>query len=276
MHVTTAGESTIPPRTPYPPRGHPKGYDFDWTHGRVLHVFTIVYISSGRGWFESSETPKQRIESGNVVMLFPGIWHRYTPDPKTGWTEHWLGFDGDIPRRLTRKGFFSPSHPVLKISREDLILDVFSDIIDAIKGNQPALQQVLAGATSYILSLLYSAQQAGHEGQRHVSGAIHEAIRQMNREIEAEIDLKQLARKLSVSYTWFRRSFLQHTGLSPYQYLLQLRIAKARNLLSGTTMTIQQIAFHAGFESEHYFCRLFKKKTGITPGQWRERSRRKE
>ncbi|OGV62056.1 MAG: hypothetical protein A2283_23545 [Lentisphaerae bacterium RIFOXYA12_FULL_48_11] len=275
MYITTAGESRIPPHTPYPPSGHPKGYDFDWSKGRVLHDFTIVYISSGRGWFESKRTPKQRVESGNVIMVFPKIWHRYMPDPKTGWTEHWAGFEGAIPHALTKSKFFSPDNPIIKTGREDLLLDLFTDIVDAIKSNQPALQQVLAGATGYILSLLYSAQQSNLEGQKNVAAAIHEAIRLMNGRIESELDLKQLARKLNVSYTWFRRSFLQHTGLSPYQYLLQLRVAKARSLLAGTTMTIQQTAFHAGFESEQYFCRLFKKKTGLTPGEWREQSQKK-
>jgi len=94
----------------------------------------------------------------------------------------------------------------------------------------------------------------------------------MNSQTEAPLDLQQLATELGVSYTWFRRAFLRHTGLSPYQYLLQLKVARARRLLTEPNMTIQQAATLSGFESEQYFCRLFKKKTGITPGQWRHNS----
>jgi AraC-like DNA-binding protein len=95
----------------------------------------------------------------------------------------------------------------------------------------------------------------------------------MNTQTETPIDLKNLSAQLHVSYTWFRRSFLQHTGLSPHQYHLQLKIARARKLLSDSSLTIQQTAYQAGFESEQYFCRLFKNKTGLTPGQWREQTR---
>src|SRR5262249_1541432 len=53
LHVTTAGKTRIGPHEDYPPKGHPKRYDFDWAHGRILHDHQAVYISKGRGWFES-------------------------------------------------------------------------------------------------------------------------------------------------------------------------------------------------------------------------------
>jgi AraC-like DNA-binding protein len=271
-HVTTAGESHIAPHSPYPPGGHPEGYAFDLAHGRTMDNFAVIYISEGRGWFESRPTGRQRIESGTVMLVFPGVWHRYAPNPANGWTEHWVGFDGQFPRRLRQNGFFTERQPIFKITREDILLDAFRNIIDAIQANQPALQQVLAGATGYILSLLYSVQQSGTDRQTNVATAIREAIHLMNDRIEAELDLKVLAQELKVSYTWFRRSFQQHTGLSPHQYRLDLKIAKARNLLASTTMTVQQAALHSGFETEQYFCRLFKKKTGLTPGQWRRQA----
>ena len=275
FYVTTAGESQIPPNAPYPLDRHPASYAFDWKHGRVLHDFAVIYISGGRGWFEAKNTPRQRIESGTVVLLFPGIWHRYKPDPQTGWTEHWVVFNGKTPNSFAKNGFFAPKDPVVKMGHEARLLDAFRNMIEAIKTNQPALQQVLAGSTGHILSLLYSARQSGANNQSNVAIAIREAIRRMNARIEADLDLIKLAQELKVSYTWFRRSFLQHTGLSPHQYRLDLRIAKARNLLAETTLTIQQTAFQSGFESEQYFCRLFKKKTGLTPGQWRRHAQAK-
>jgi AraC-like DNA-binding protein len=273
FHVTTVGESRIPPHTPYPLGEHPKGYAFNWANGRTLHDFAIVYLSSGRGWFESKHSPRQRVESGHVFMLFPGVWHRYMPVQKTGWNEHWVGFDGDIPRRLVKNGFFTPKQPVFKINSESLFISLFTDIMETTKNNPPALQQVMSAATHYLLSQLYSMQQATPARAAPVNSAIQEAIHRMNGQNGAELELKKLAHELKVSYTWFRRSFLQHTGLSPHQYHLQLKIARARKLLSDSSLTIQQTAYQAGFESEQYFCRLFKNKTGLTPGQWREQTR---
>ena len=267
LHLTTAGESRIPPRSVYPPRGHPGGYHFDWKRGRILREYQFVYISAGEGVLEMARS-RWRITPGQAFILFPGAWHRYRPDTRTGWSEHWVGCDGPVVRRLVRHGFFSPQRPVLRVREEDLLLGAFSSVIEAIHAGRPALQQVASGATLYIMSLLYSAQQPGQEGQ-NVARAIHEAMHGMADPTQPGPPLPELARRLGVSYTWFRRMFTHHTGLSPHQYRLQIKLGRARTLLSDTTLTVKEVAFRCGFENEHYFSRLFKRKTGRAPGEWR-------
>lgn len=271
LYLTTAGESRIPPHFHYPPPGHPGGYQFDWRKGRVLHEYQIVYISTGQGRLEMRRQ-HWRIGAGTVFLLHPGVWHRYRPDPATGWSEHWVGCDGPVVRSLIRQGFFSPRRPVQQVRDEDLLLGAFTSLMDAIHAGRPALQQVAAGATLYILALVYSALQPGQAGPQRVSRAIHEAMRQMADAAHEVGPLPSLARNLGVSYTWFRRAFAHHTGLSPHQYQLQLRIGRARTLLSETTLAVKEIGFRSGFESEQYFCRLFKSKTGVSPGAWRRRN----
>jgi AraC-like DNA-binding protein len=85
-----------------------------------------------------------------------------------------------------------------------------------------------------------------------------------------------LAQEFGVSYSWFRRAFVAHTGLSPHQYLLELRLVRARNLLVETEFAVKEIAMQTGFEDEHYFTRLFRQKLNFTPSEWRRRSRRRK
>jgi AraC-like DNA-binding protein len=276
LYVTTAGQSRIPPHTAYPPGGHPQVYDFDWRHGRVLPDHQVIYISSGRGWFESHGVGRRPIESGEIFLLFPGVWHRYAPDPETGWDEHWVGFAGETASRLVRNGFFSPRAPVLRVAREEAVLGAFGEILGAIDAHPPALQQVLGGLAARLLSLVYSATRDRLAGDAPERDAIREALRSMHAAPEAPVDLPGLARRLHVSYTSFRRAFAHQTGMGPHQYLLQLRIAHARTLLAGSRRSVKEVATESGFESAPYFCRLFKKRTGLTPGEWRARSRRRD
>jgi AraC-like DNA-binding protein len=268
LYLTTAGESRIPPGSVYPPPGHPGGYHFDWKRGRVLREYQFVYISAGKGVLEMARS-RWRITPGQAFILFPGAWHRYRPDTRTGWSEHWVGCEGPVVRRLVRHGFFSPQRPVLRVREEDLLLGAFSSVIEAIHAGRPALQQVASGATLYIMSLLYSAQQPGQEGRQNVARAIHEAMRRMADPTQTPPPLPELAHRLGVSYTWFRRTFAHHTGLSPHQYRLQIKLGRARTLLSDTALTVKEVAFRCGFQNEHYFSRLFKRKTGVAPGEWR-------
>jgi AraC-like DNA-binding protein len=271
-HVTTAGEMRLLPGQSYPPSGHPKGYHFDWTKGRVLDTHALVYISRGRGSFESRQSARQPIEAGQVIFLFPGVWHRYRPEVETGWDEHWVGFDGDVARRWVKNKFFTPRQPVFKPGQEEKWLALFTELITVIKLNRPALQQVMAGFTAQLLGLLYSGQQAGLAGDDQALLIVQRAIAKMQTELESELNVQALAQELKVSYSSFRHTFQQHTGSSPHQYLLELRLVRARNLLTQTAQSIKEIARQAGFDDEHYFCRFFKVKTGLTPGQWRARS----
>ena len=95
----------------------------------------------------------------------------------------------------------------------------------------------------------------------------------MNEKIDQEIDFKIIARNLGISYSKFRSDFKRQTGLPPMQYFLLLKIEKAKNLLLNTDIYSKQIAYDLGFESEHYFYRLFKQKTGMTPAQFRIKRR---
>ncbi len=273
LYITTVGEARITPRTPYPPEGHPKGFAFDWQHGRILEGFALNYISSGRGTFESRPRFSTSIEPGHAFLLFPKIWHRYAPDPEAGWHEHWIGFDGEIARRWLRRKLFSPKNPVVKINAEDTVLATFSRIMQSIRANRPALQQILAGATDNLMGLIYSAQQAqpAHDAQN--TNAIESAIARIQNDFACDLNMKHLARELGVGYSWFRHTFTAHTGLSPHQYLLEFRLVRARNLLAESEFSIKEIATQTGFGDEFYFSRLFRQKLNLSPTQWRNRSR---
>ena len=276
LYVTTAGETRVAPHTPYPPSGHPTGYSFDWQRGRILEVFALVYISSGRGTLESRPNFSASIEAGSAFLLFPNVWHRYAPDPQTGWHDYWIGFDGTMARGWLKHGFISPQNPVVRINVEDTVLATFTRVMQAIRENRPALQQILAGATANLLGLIYSAQQAQPAAETARAHEIELALNRIQTQFGSALDMKSMALELGVSYSCFRHTFAAHTGLSPHQYLLEIRLVNARNLLADTECSVKEIAAQTGFEDEHYFSRLFRQKLNLTPSQWRSRSRRRK
>src|SRR6266567_7446344 len=85
LYVTAIGTESVPPNyETYPSAAHPSMYYFTWNEGRVLPEYQILYLTRGRMIFESTPTGERTIEAGHVVILFPGVWHRYRPDPETG------------------------------------------------------------------------------------------------------------------------------------------------------------------------------------------------
>ena len=92
---------------------------------------------------------------------------------------------------------------------------------------------------------------------------------------ERGLDMQALARELNINYRTFRNVFRQYTGVSPGRYLLDLRLAHARNLLKETPQTATEIARQVGFRDENHFFHYFKKRVGMTPSEWRFHSLQK-
>ena len=69
------------------------------------------------------------------------------------------------------------------------------------------------------------------------------------------------------------RRFRQATGLTPLAYVQRLRIEDAKRRLERTEDSIERIGWHVGYEDPAFFRRLFKRVTGVTPGQYRHRFR---
>jgi len=87
--------------------------------------------------------------------------------------------------------------------------------------------------------------------------------------LEQEIKLADLAQLLDMSQFHFSRLFKQSLGMSPYQYLLQQRVERAKQLLKNTDRLITDIALSCGFNSHSHLSKQFKQLTGITPKAYR-------
>jgi AraC-like DNA-binding protein len=271
LHVLNAGYNRIQHNVNYPAPGHPDDHYFNWDNGRVLNEYQIVYISRGRGIFESEGCQEAGIEEGTVILLFPGEWHRFKPDAETGWDEFWVGFKGDIMENIVKKHFLTPKQCILQMGVDHQIIHLFMEIIAHTKNEQPGYQPLISGIVLHLLGEIYTRTRQDALKQKDISEMLIEKARVILRtNVNTNIPIENVAEELQVSYSWFRKAFKTFTGMAPHQYLLQLKIEKARLLLTGTTKPIKEIAFELGFESSFYFSRIFKVKMGESPDSYRK------
>ncbi len=87
----------------------------------------------------------------------------------------------------------------------------------------------------------------------------------MNENVSGNVDPEELAMRLNISYSWFRRVFKEYTGYAPAKYFQELKLRKAKQMLVGTSQSVKEISFFLGFQSTEYFFSFFKKRTGLTP-----------
>ena len=87
----------------------------------------------------------------------------------------------------------------------------------------------------------------------------------------ASLTNQQLAEECKISEVYFRRLFKERFHISPKQYIIHMRIKKAKLLLAEDVMKIWAIAEMCGFSNAYSFCRMFKKHTGFSPQEYRNR-----
>ena len=103
--------------------------------------------------------------------------------------------------------------------------------------------------------------------QRHP--ALNQAVRLLEQSISKPRSLEQTARQCGVSISYLNALFNTEFGFGPSRFLLQLRMARARQLLKDPYLTVAEIGPECGFDKSYYFCRMFKKVHGCSPGEYR-------
>jgi len=270
LTVTTIGYEEILPGDDYPTHGHADGYYFNLERGRELSEYQLLYISEGRGTFHSHTIPSATLREGDLFLLFPGEWHSYHPDPKTGWKSYWIGFKGRNMDDRVRAGFLSPTKPIYHVGFSDDIVHLYKDAYETAIREAAYSQQVLAGLVNHIIGVMYSLERniELNRNQGHVD-MVNRARLRIRENLESSLTIQQVAEDLGVSYSNFRKLFKEFTGISPATYQQDLRLQRAKELLSTTDMSVKEIAYRLNFESPDYFSAKFKAKTGRRPSELR-------
>jgi transcriptional regulator GlxA family with amidase domain len=86
------------------------------------------------------------------------------------------------------------------------------------------------------------------------------------------VEVTELARACALSRSHFSRAFKCSTGLSPQDWIRNQRIARAKQLIQSTDLTLTQISLECGFCDQAHFCHIFTRNEGITPFAWRCRT----
>lgn len=276
LWVNTVGFQSIQPHSPYPLRDHSSGYFFNAQKGRILREYQLVYITKGGGVFSSESTPEKQMCKGRLVLLFPNQWHTYHPDVATGWDEYYIGFEGPVIDEMMRNAFYSKEQQLLEVGLNEELAALYSRALEIAETDKISSQQYLAGIVLHMLGMILSVS----KNKIFEAGGAEQKIEQakiiMNEHVFTDIDPEEIALKLNVSYSWFRKVFKEYTGYAPAKYFQELKLRKAKQLLVGTSLSVKEISYQLNYTSAEHFFSLFKKHTGLTPLKYRSFGRETE
>ncbi|MBQ0031590.1 MAG: AraC family transcriptional regulator [bacterium] len=271
LYLTCVGHNTTPPGTTYPSPEHPDEYYFTWKVGRILHEWQIILLEKGEGIVEFKNS-RAKVGMGSLIVLPPGCWHRYRPDPKIGWTTYWIGFGGELADRLISNAGFAKDGEIKSFRNDFPILQLFAATVSDLMSNTMKTPFSAAASIPMLVAALIEAP-AGTEMNNRPASPILIAQIHITEHLSETIDFEALAQKVGLTYRSFRYLFAKESGLSPLQYQLERRLARAKNLLASSDMSVKDIAETLGFNSTWYFAHFFQKHARTSPAAYRKQHR---
>jgi transcriptional regulator GlxA family with amidase domain len=193
-------------------------------------------------------------------------------------TTHWHyvdQFKRDYPKVELKPDFFiTQSERIYCAASLNALADIIVHIISQTYG-RAAAQNVERNFSHEI--------RKPYEEQRYLEGSVDrhadELIAQiqfwLRTNLNSEITLAELAEQFGLSQRSFSRRFKLATGIRATEYWQQLRIETAKDLLASSNLTIQEIAYHVGYQDQGHLTRLFKQSLAMTPKDYRAMVRKK-
>lgn len=224
--------------------------------------YSLMYVHEGS---LSLNTPliDVTLRKGEIIIIPP-----YTTIAKSsprGENVHylWLHFTGSKAEELLKNVNFE-ANKVYNIGVHYIFSNYWKNLYrECIINDEHSIEAIATILTSVFYDL------ARYTKKQFTSYSL-KTIRYIHENLSQDYDLKKLADIENLSKSRYRALFMEITGTSPINYIIDLRINTAADLLTNSSLSISNISKYVGYEDPYYFSRLFKSRIGISPAAYRK------
>ncbi|MER7107292.1 helix-turn-helix domain-containing protein [Streptomyces sp. NPDC000229] len=234
---------------------------------RTLDHHVAVVINAGGGWYRHPDGRRTTITAPALLWLTPGVPHHYAPDPATGWDEGFVDFTGPVTATYTELGYIEPDRPVVPLADAGPARSAIGRIARAARRGNPLLEVETSAAVHELLVTLRRAR-----ADTNADGDL--VLEALARDAFQPLSVAEHAARHGMTPAELRTAVRRGAGCSPKDYLLGIRLGRAKELLAGTELPVAAIARRVGYDDPAYFSRLFTRRVGTAPVRFREQQGR--
>ncbi|MCI9540054.1 MAG: AraC family transcriptional regulator [Lachnospiraceae bacterium] len=247
------------------------------------HDFTeITYVLSGKGQYCVDGTVYD-VQAGDLIICNSGVFHRnIVVNPKEPTVEFFVGFTDyhfrNMPENtiiLKENGFILHTDTELRQNLSKLCFSMSAENETDQVGKYFMLK---AHLIQFLLLILRQEAepkpiQDGFQFDSHYkSYAVSRIVDYLDSHYNEKISLDRIAQNMYLSPVYISKIFKEETGESPINYLIKIRLEKAKDMLSSPQAeSIKKIANDVGYEDAYHFSKLFKKYYGVSPLHYKKK-----
>ncbi|MDA3965193.1 MULTISPECIES: AraC family transcriptional regulator [Enterococcus] len=248
-----------------------------------IHTHDFLEISivlEGQANYTIEEQEFQ-LNAGQIMLFNPGTHHG--EEQRTGTYSHQLHIGlTNISLDGLKRNHLPTKKAILNLGEYQWeFLDKAWRLVKEYSEEQPEFQLMVKALIIEMLVLILRSLEkvqdntvtlALSKNAKRKQYLVNHAIYYLENHHTQEITLEQLADTLYVSPTYLSKVFKESTGMSPINYLIQVRLKHAKELLANEQLTIREISQAVGYQDAYHFSKLFKKYYGVSPSQLAKKS----
>lgn len=246
----------------------------DWKIARHrMETHNLVYIYDGKGVFDNG-LGKRAVKSGDLVYFAPGDLQYMTTDRQTPLRLYTVNFFAAVPRFDDGGWTIKPAEfefPFVNSLEDEAVRQRFVLLFRRLHHLFPLTDTVRKSRHRETLTELLALAElctGGKSLSYSVRGKINKSVHYMADNYKKRITLAELSAEADLSPSYFSAAFREITGKPPIDYLIHLRVFKAKQFL-GDGMSVTAAAEAAGFSDIYYFSNVFKRLEGVSPKQFK-------
>ncbi len=218
----------------------------------------ILYVSEGEGVFVFNGT-RLILSAGNAFFFKKGIPVDYGPK-STDFKTSWITFDGYGGEQLI-KYFDAGDYEIMSFSDVELKIAEIASFTE--KNDSSAL--LSAKTYSLLVDFFFNLR------ERSRLPILEKAKHFIGQNYSKDLSVPEIANRLGISASLLFKLFREQEKTTPIEYLQDVRIRKACNMLISEKLSISDIGSLCGFSDTSYFCKVFKKWVGCSPASYRKK-----
>ncbi|WP_027293101.1 AraC family transcriptional regulator [Robinsoniella sp. KNHs210] len=223
---------------------------------QIRNYYIIHYVQSGKGYFIRNGE-YYSLTQGSLFLIRPSELCKYYADNHDPWCYVWLGFTGTRADEFLSCTVFQNNRCVAHAPHIEYL---FSEI------RHVRLQNI--SLEFFLLSKIYELHTLLYD-KKSENEYVEQAINYICNNYAEDITIDKLSRLLNIDRRHLGRLFLAQTGITPKAYLTNIRLQSAVELLKNTTYPVSEITKMSGYDNYCSFLKIFKKRYGVTPSEFR-------
>ena len=244
-------------------------------------IIEIAFVLAGTGqYFVDGVT--YDVKQGDLIICNPGVMHQsIVTDPSDPTLEFVCGFSDihliDMPENRIVLPGGSPILPLTSETKREISRCCY-EIIEENGSSEPGRYYMIQAQMMRMLVLIFRAlkghQKTAAEGVNFESYSkgyvVKNILNFLNENYAQHVSLDQIAKNMYLSPVYISKIFKEQTGDSPINYLINVRLEKAKEMLEDGRGNIRSISAMVGYEDVYHFSKLFKKHYGVSPMNYRK------